>query len=285
MMAVQKIDPYRSSFDALNLYQQFIVRPGQKVDLEKIDAAYTCGIEREDIAKARTEYIIKRIRKLQQMLMAQKKYAVLETFDGMDTSGKDGVIGNVIGGLIPQGVQIHDFKEPTQEELLHDFLWRIHNKIPPKGKIGAFNRSQFEDVTTVRVRNLVPESAWRARFEQIRNFEKMLYENGVRFTKYLLHISNAENKRRLQKRLETPEKTYKFSKKDLETRKLWPEFMKAYGDALSECSTDYAPCFVIPSDHKWFRDLTVSEITFEVLKGLDMDFPKPNFDPKEIEIE
>lgn len=285
MMPVQKIDPYRSNFDALNLYQQFVVRPGQKVTLQEIDPANTCGIEKEDIAEARTEYNLKRIRKLQEILIAEKKFSVLVTADGMDTCGKDGLVKNVIGKLIPQGYQVHDFKEPTPEELSHDFLWRVHNKIPPRGKIGIFNRSQFEDVTTVRVRNLAPESVWRARFEQINNFEKMLSENNVVIIKLLLHISKQEQKKRLLKRLENPDKTYKFSKKDLETRKMWDEFMKAFEEALSKCSTDWAPSFVIPSDHKWFRDMAVSEILFEVLKSLDMDFPKSNFDPKKIEIE
>jgi PPK2 family polyphosphate:nucleotide phosphotransferase len=285
MKPVQKIDPYRSNFEALNLYQQFRVKPGQKVNLQQIDPANTCGIEKEDIADARTEYNLKRIRKLQEILMAEKKYAVLATFDGMDTSGKDGVTKNTMGALIPQGIQVCSFKEPTPEELAHDYLWRIHNKVPPKGVIGTFIRSQYEDVVTVRVKKLVHESVWKSRFEQINDFEKMLRENGVVILKFFLHISKKENRTRLLKRLEQPDKTYKFNIRDLETRKLWDEFMKAYGDALTKCSTDWSPSFVIPSDHKWFRDMAVSEIMFEVLKNLEMDFPKSNFDPKEVEIE
>lgn len=283
MKPVQKIDPYRSSFDALNLYKQFKVQPGQKVNLNQIDPADNHGIEKEAIAKARTEYNLKRAKALQEILMAAKKYAVLAIFDGMDTSGKDGVTKNVMGALIPQGVQIYSFKEPTPEEFAHDYLWRIHRQVPSRGVIGTFIRSQYEDVVTVRAKNLVPQATWRARFEQINNFEKMLFENNIMLIKFFLHISKQENKRRLLRRLEQPDKTYKFNIRDLETRKLWSEFMKAYSDAISRCTTEWAPFFVIPADHKWFRDLAVSEILFEVLKGLDMDFPELQLDLKDDE--
>jgi len=203
----------------------------------------------------------------------------------MDASGKDGTIRHVMYGVNPQVCSVTSFKAPTSEELDHDFLWRIHNAVPPRGEIGIFNRSHYEDVLIVRVHDLVPKTVWSARYEQINDFEKMLSKNNVTILKFFLHISKDEQKERLQERLNDPTKNWKMNPEDLKERELWDDYQKAYEVAIEKCSTKYAPWYIIPANKKWFRNIAVSEIIIETLENLKMKFPKPAFDPSTIVVE
>jgi PPK2 family polyphosphate:nucleotide phosphotransferase len=209
-------------------------------------------------------------------LFAENRRAVLVVLQGMDTSGKDGTIRTVMTGINPQSFQITSFRQPSVEELQRDFLWRIHQAVPRKGHVGVFNRSHYEDVLIVRVRQLAPESVWKRRYDRINEFEQLLTEGGVTLVKCFLHISREEQRERLQARLDDPQKRWKFSPADLEERKLWPLYQKAYEDALTRCNTPQAPWHVIPSDRKWFRNLTVSQIFRETLERLNPQFPPPS---------
>ncbi len=208
-------------------------------------------------------------------LYAENRRAVLLVLQGMDTSGKDGTIRTVMSGVNPQSFQITSFKQPSSEELDHDFLWRIHAAVPRRGEIGIFNRSHYEDVLIVRVHNLVPEQEWRSRYERINEFEKLLIEGGVTMVKCFLHISKEEQRQRLQARLDNPDKRWKFNKGDLAERKLWDDYQQAYEDALNHCHTHHAPWHIIPADRKWYRNLVVSKILRETLEKLDPQFPPP----------
>jgi len=204
---------------------------------------------------------------------------------GMDTAGKDGTIRRVMSGINPRDCRVVSFKAPSQEELDHDFLWRVHRECPRRGEIGVFNRSHYEDVLIVRVRGLVKKEVWSARYDQINRFEQHLAENGTRIVKFFLHISKAEQKERLEARLADPSKNWKMNPTDLEERKLWDDYQRAYEDAISRCSTAHAPWFIIPADKKWFRDLAVSSIMVEMLEGMDLRYPKAEFDSSKIKVE
>ncbi len=203
---------------------------------------------------------------------------------GMDTSGKDGAIRHVMKGVNPQGCSVTSFKSPSVEELAHDFLWRIHKAVPSKGGIGIFNRSQYEDVLITRVRGLISKQEWKEHYKQINHFEKSLSQNGVTILKFFLHISNKEQKKRLQERLDDPEKNWKFSEIDLNERKLWDDYMRAYEGMLGACSTKWAPWFIVPSDKKWFRNLVISEIINETLAAMKLKLPPPLTDVRKIKI-
>jgi PPK2 family polyphosphate:nucleotide phosphotransferase len=193
----------------------------------------------------------------------------------MDTAGKDGTIRTVMSGVNPQSFQITSFKTPSSVELDHDFLWRIHHAVPRRGEIGIFNRSHYEDVLIVRVHNLVPEKEWRSRYDRINEFEELLVDGGVTIVKCFLHISKDEQRERLQARLDNPNKRWKFNMGDLDERKLWDEYQRAYEDALTHCNTDHAPWHIIPADRKWYRNLVVSKILRETLEKLNPQFPVP----------
>ena len=268
-----------------NLYKQFIVSLEKKVKLSDCKPSDTNGFNDKDSAKDIVEKNIKRLSELQQLLYAENKNALLILLQGMDTSGKDGTIRHVMSGINPQGCQVTSFKAPSEEELDHDFLWRIHKNIPNKGNIGIFNRSHYEDVLVVRVKNLVPQSIWKARHDQINNFEEILSNNDVKILKFFLHISKEEQKKRLEERLNDPTKNWKFSLVDVEERKCWDKYMRAYEDVLNCCSTEWAPWFVIPSNHKWFRNLAISQIIVETLENMKMKFPKSSIDLSKIKIE
>lgn len=227
---------------------------------------------------------VKAIGNLQQKLYAEGKRSLLVILQGMDTSGKDGVMRGVFTGLNPQGVTCQSFKKPSENELRHDFLWRIHNACPARGMIGVFNRSHYEDVLIVRVHELVPRSVWATRYKQINDFEAMLAENGTTVVKCMLHISNAEQLERLNERLRTPESQWKFSMVDVEERKLWPEYQAAYEDAIRNCSTKVAPWYVIPADRKWYRNWAIAKIVRAKLEQMDPEIPKPTIDPRKVRI-
>jgi PPK2 family polyphosphate:nucleotide phosphotransferase len=200
---------------------------------------------------------------------------VLVVLQALDTGGKDGVIRRVFDGVNPQGVRVASFKVPTEEELDHDYLWRVHKAVPGRGEMVIFNRSHYEDVLVVRVHNIVPPEVWKKRYEQINAFERHLAENGTTILKFYLHIDPEEQKERLQARLDDPTKRWKFRLGDLEERKLWNDYTEAYEEALSKTSTEHAPWYIVPANRKWYRDLVISSVLVETLKNLDMTYPEP----------
>lgn len=206
-------------------------------------------------------------------LFAQKKHKLLIILQGMDTSGKDGTIRHVFGGIDPQGVQVATFSKPTERELAHDYLWRVHYRVPMKGEIGIFNRSHYEDVLAVRVRELMPKSVWEKRFEHIRAFEKMLVDEGMTVIKLFLNISSETQRERLLSRRDSPDKQWKLIPQDVEDRKLWSKYITAYEDAINLTNTDYAPWHVIPADKKWYRNLAVATVVEGVLAKMNPQFP------------
>ncbi len=212
---------------------------------------------------------------LQNILYAEHKHKVLVVLQAMDTAGKDGTIRSVFDGVNPQGVKVTSFKVPTTWESDHDFLWRVHPNVPGKGELVVFNRSHYEQVLVVRVHKLEPDSEWRAHYRHINEFERMLAETGTTILKFFLHISPDEQKKRLLERLDTPEKKWKFSPADLPERKLWPEYMKAYEDAINQTSTEWAPWYVVPSNHNWYRNLVVASVLVDALKDLKLTYPPP----------
>ena len=255
--------------------KRWMVKPGGKVDLDRIDPASSGGLKggRAE-ANAALDSHLEKLSQLQDRLWAEASRSLLVVLQGIDASGKDGTIKHVFQGVNPQATRVTSFKEPTKEELAHDFLWRVHRAMPRAGEIGIFNRSQYEDVLVVRVHKLVPKDVWKARYDEINRFERNLAENDVKILKFFLHISKEEQKKRLDDRLHDPRKKWKLSKADGKERKLWDDYVAAYEAMLHHCSTEYAPWFIIPSDHKWFRNLAVSRIIVETLEGFDMHFPQ-----------
>ncbi|MDQ7013347.1 MAG: polyphosphate kinase 2 family protein [Planctomycetota bacterium] len=267
-----------------------VVEPGSVVDLGAIDPGRTPGLsgskekERASAEAMHAENVVA-MRDLQYRLWAEGGRSVLVVLQGMDTAGKDGTIRHVFGALNPQGVRVEGFKQPTSEELAHDYLWRIHRKTPGAGRIVVFNRSHYEDVLVVRVHGLVPEAVWQRRYEEINAFERLLAGSGTTILKVFLHISKDEQKERLQARLDDPAKRWKFSAGDLAERKRWGEYQQAYTEALSRCSTEHAPWFVVPADRKWYRNWAVSSIVRRALEQLDPQPPEAEFDPATVEID
>jgi PPK2 family polyphosphate:nucleotide phosphotransferase len=262
------------------LTQPITFKPGKRIKLADFDAADSGGLKNKAAAEEEIAEGVQQIADLSYRLYAESQRAVLLVLQGMDTSGKDGTIRHVLTGVNPLTCDIVAFKEPTTEELDHDFLWRIHRAAPRRGKIGIFNRSQYEDVLVVRVKKLVPESEWRKRYGMINEFEHVLAQNGTTIVKCFLHISKDEQRKRLQARIDNQHKRWKFSLGDLADRRLWDEYQQAYEDAINECNTDHAPWHIVPSDRKWFRNLTVTRILRKTLEDLDPHFPpaKDNLD-------
>jgi PPK2 family polyphosphate:nucleotide phosphotransferase len=223
--------------------------------------------------KLRLSALTRRIDELQAALHAEASRSLLVVLQGRDGAGKDGVIRGVFGPLDPQGVAVTAFKVPTAEELAHDYLWRIHRAVPPRGFIGIFNRSHYEDVLVVRVDRLVPEAVWRARYEQINRFERILSENGVTILKFFLHISREEQRKRLHARLADPEKYWKFDDGDLRKRAQWDDYTLAYQEAVSRTSTVWAPWYVVPADRKPVRDVLVAQVVVDALERMDPMYP------------
>lgn len=265
---------------------QYRVKPGSRVDLGQWDpndtSAFPAG---KDKAAKRLQALNQSLDELQELLYAEHKHKLLIVLQAMDTGGKDGTIRHVFEGVDPLGVRVASFKVPTPDELDHDFLWRVHKQTPGKGEIVIFNRSHYEDVLVVRVHDLVPRQVWSKRYALINDFERMLAEEGTTILKFYLHIDLDEQKERLQDRLDKPDKRWKFNPGDLEERKLWPKYMQAYEDALSQTSTDWAPWYIVPANRKWYRDLVVSSVIVETLKGLQMSYPEPAFDAAKIKIQ
>ena len=249
-----------------------IVEPGTKVELTGYPTDATGGLDKK-AAHELLEPLREEISDLQELLYAAAQHSMLIVLQGTDTSGKDGTIRSVLQQVNPLGCRAWSFKEPTPLELAHDFLWRVHAKAPEKGMMTVFNRSQYEDVLIVRVKELAPESVWSKRYDQINEFERLLVEEGTTVLKFFLHISRDAQKERLLERIETPEKNWKFNPGDLEERKLWPQYAEAYEDLLNKTSTDWAPWYIVPADKKWFRNLLISSVLVDTLKGFDMQYP------------
>jgi PPK2 family polyphosphate:nucleotide phosphotransferase len=267
---------------ATNFTKELIIKPGHKVKLQKFDPGATLGWQKGRAMKASLAKALARLDKLQYLLYADHKHALLVVFQGLDAAGKDGVIRHVMSSVNPQGCVVTPFKTPSPEEAAHDFLWRIHKAVPPYGDIGIFNRSHYEDVLVVRVHDLIPKDTWSQRFEQINRFEAILDANNVRILKFFLHISKEEQKKRFMERLDDPDKRWKISQADFNERKFWDEYTQAYEDALSRCNTKYAPWFIVPADKKWFRNLAVSHIIVETLEEMRLKFPPPAIDVKKL---
>jgi PPK2 family polyphosphate:nucleotide phosphotransferase len=249
------------------------VDPDEKFNLKKRNPAETFDISKQQ-ARKEIEDQVKQLADLHELLYAEHRRALLIILQGMDAAGKDGTIRHVMSGVNPQGCSVVSFKQPSAKELDHDFLWRIHAAVPEKGSIGIFNRSQYEDVLIVRVHKLTPKSVWEARYEQINAFERILAQNDVCVLKFFLHISREEQEKRFQARLNDPQKNWKASVADFRERDYWDEYQQAYEDAISKCSTNEAPWYVIPSDHKWFRNYCVSHIVVSALESFHMHYPK-----------
>jgi PPK2 family polyphosphate:nucleotide phosphotransferase len=261
-----------------------VVTPGRRFNLSGVDPGDDAGLANKADARDRLAVELGRLRDLQRILYADGRYALLVVLQAMDTGGKDGTVRHVMSGLNPAGCVVTSFKVPSSEELSHDYLWRIHKATPARGMIGVFNRSHYEDVLVARVRKLVPGDVLRDRYRQINDFERMLDQNGIKILKFFLHISKAEQARRLRERIEEKSKRWKFSEQDLEDRKLWGRHMGAIEDALSECSTPWAPWLVVPADKKWARDCVVARAMVELLESLKLKWPKPKTDPSRLVI-
>ncbi|HEU4683459.1 MAG TPA: polyphosphate kinase 2 family protein [Nitrospira sp.] len=253
------------------------VKPGRSLSLSKHDPDDTGEYKKNDggkaAAKAETEQLTARLSRWQERLYADGRRSLLLVLQGMDTSGKDGTIRSVMSGVNPQGCKVVSFKTPTPKELAHDFLWRVHQEVPAKGQIGIFNRSHYEDVLITRVHGWVSEAVVRRRFEQIKEFERLLVENGTAVVKCFLHISKDEQKERLEARIRDPEKRWKWNSGDLEERKLWDRYMLAFGDVISATSTTYAPWYIIPANRKWHRNLVVARLVVEALEAMKLKTP------------
>jgi PPK2 family polyphosphate:nucleotide phosphotransferase len=259
------------------------VKPGSRFDVTKLDPGETHGYRKDDVAP-KLEKDIGRLTVLQERLWAEHKQRLLIVLQGMDASGKDGTIKHVMSGLHPLGCRVIGFGVPSATELAHDYLWRVHEVVPGDGEVAIFNRSHYEDVLVVRVHDLVPKERWSKRYAQINAFETLLADEGTTILKFFLHISKKEQKKRLQDRLDDPSKHWKFDLHDLDVRKQWDQYTAAYEDALSRCSTDYAPWYAIPSDHKWYRNWAISDVIVRTLEKIKPQFPKAKL-PKDLKIE
>ncbi len=259
--------------------KRFLVPPGTKVKLTDYDPDDTTGVADKREAEEKLLKLRKHLSDLQLLLYAESKHALLIVLQALDAGGKDGTIRHIFTGVNPQGCVVTAFKVPTPEELDHDFLWRIHKAVPPVGMIGIFNRSHYESVLVERVHNLVPPEVWKKRYDQINAFEEMLSENRVHILKFFLHISKDEQKRRMESRIHDKAKNWKMSASDLKERQYWDDYQTVFAEAIGKCSTFYAPWYVVPANKKWFRNVVISQVIVDCLKGLGMQLPRGKFDP------
>ena len=267
------------SEDAASIPQLLHVRPGSSVKLAERDPASTPGFAGDKAAgRQRLKELRKELSDFQRRFWAERSHGLLIVLQALDAGGKDGAIRKVFTAFNPQGTTVTNFGVPTEEELAHDYLWRVHARTPGKGRIGIFNRSHYEDVLVVRVRSLVPEGVWRPRYDQINAFEQLLADSGTVILKFFLHLSRDEQAERFRKRLDNPDKRWKFSLGDLEVREQWDAYQAAYEEALSRCSTEAVPWFVVPADHKWYRDLALAEVVAATGRRLDPQYPPSDED-------
>ena len=266
--------------------EHYRINPDATVDLSTIDAGEKSAFE--DLNKKSSLSVLnamnRELAELQRLLWGDGEQSMLLVLQAMDSGGKDGTIRKVFSGVNPQGVDVYGFGVPGPHETAHDYLWRVHQRTPAKGRIAIFNRSHYEDVLVVRVNQLRPEAVWSRRYEHILNFEKMLTEEGTTIVKIMLHISKEEQKERLQARLDDPSKNYKFNPSDLSSRERWDDYMIAYQDAISLTSTETAPWYVVPADRKWYRNLVISQILIDTIKDMHLSYPEADFDPSSVSI-
>lgn len=256
----------------------------KKIRLKDVDPDDARGLGTQAQATARLAKDLDRLRELQRLLVADGRHALLVVLQAMDTGGKDGAIRHVMSGMNPAGCVVTSFKVPSSEEASHDYLWRIHKAVPAHGMVGVFNRSHYEDVLVVRVRNFVPARVWKMRYRQINQFERHLVENRITVLKFFLHISKDEQARRLRARIEDKSKNWKFAEGDIAERKLWSDYQEAYEDAVNECGTPYAPWHVVPANKKWARDAIVALAMVDALEKLDLRYPKSRIELSKIVI-
>jgi PPK2 family polyphosphate:nucleotide phosphotransferase len=253
--------------------KKFLVSPGKKVDLGKIDPSATVGYASHDNALPEIRKHVARMDELQYLLYADGSRSLLVVLQALDAAGKDGTIRHLFSGMNPQGTSVFGFKQPSAAEAAHDFLWRAHQRVPGKGEIVIFNRSHYEDVLVTRVHNLVPKEVWSKRYDLINDFERLLSANGTAILKFFLHISPEEQLARFKLRLDDPSRQWKISDSDYAERKFWPQYVEAYEESLERTSTANAPWFVIPANHKWFRDLAISQIIAGTLEDMKLKTP------------
>ncbi|MCI0335919.1 MAG: polyphosphate kinase 2 family protein [Planctomycetes bacterium] len=259
--------------------KKLIVEPGSKVKLNEVDPSYHGDHDSHDAAMPEFQANLAKMDDLQYLMYAERKHSLLVVLQGLDAGGKDGVVRHVITGMNPAGVRVVGFKQPTAEEIAHDFLWRVHPHAPRKGEVVVFNRSHYEDVLVVRVHDLVSKPVWSERYELINDFEKLLAEqNGTTILKFFLYISKEEQLERFKQRLDDPARQWKISDSDYSERNYWDDYIAAFEDALEKTSKKHAPWFIIPANHKWFRNLAISQIIVETLNGLKMKTPAPTVD-------
>jgi PPK2 family polyphosphate:nucleotide phosphotransferase len=266
----------------LDYRKKMIVEPGQKVRLAKIDPSYKGAHESHEQALPEIQEHVERMDKLQYLLYADGNRSLLIVLQGLDAGGKDGVVRHLFAGMNPQGTTAVGFKQPSRVEAAHDFLWRAHLRAPGRGEVVIFNRSHYEDVLVVRVHKLVPKSVWSKRYELINDFEKMLDRNGTRIVKFYLHISPEEQLARFKQRLDDPARHWKISETDYSERELWPQYVAAFEDAMEQTSTKRAPWYVIPANHKWFRDLAISQIVADTMEEMGLKLPPTQVDIADI---
>jgi PPK2 family polyphosphate:nucleotide phosphotransferase len=262
----------------MDFRKTLIASPGSHPSLAAIDPGFHGEHTDEDAAKAELAKTVARMTELQEKLYAERRHALLIVLQGIDAAGKDGVCWHVIQGMNPQGTAVTGFKQPTPEEAAHDFLWRVHPHAPAKGRVAVFNRSHYEDVLVARVHKLVPEDVWKPRYDQINGFEALLSASGTTILKFFLYISPDEQLERFRKRLDDPARQWKISDSDYTERALWDDYIAAYEAMLHHCSTAAAPWYVIPSNHKWFRNLAVSKIIVDTLEDMHLALPAPSVD-------
>ena len=262
--------------------RSFRVKPGKNIDLDDIHADFKPADFDRDQAEATFKALTDKLRDLQNLMYAEDKRSLLVVLQGRDAAGKDGTIRHVFGPMNPQGCRVTSFKVPSKMEAAHDFLWRCHVSAPKRGMVRIFNRSHYEDVLVVRVHDLVPKEIWSKRYDYINDFERLLADNGTMILKFYLHIDQAEQLERFRKRIDNPKKNWKISDADYSERPYWDAYTAAFEDALSRCSTDEAPWFVIPSNRKWFRNLAIADIVVEAMEGLKMRYPEPSVAMDEI---
>jgi PPK2 family polyphosphate:nucleotide phosphotransferase len=266
-----------------NYGKKLMVKPRSKIRLKHFDPGYHGKHKSRKSALPEIQENVQKMDELQYLLYAENKHSLLIVLQGLDAAGKDGVVRHVLTGMNPEGCISTNFKEPTKEELAHDFLWRVHPHVPGKGSVAIFNRSHYEDVLVVRVHGLAPEKVWSKRYDQINDFERLIVtENNTTTLKFFLHISKEEQLSRFKKRLDDPTRQWKISDTDYTERQYWDDYVKAFEDVLNKTSTEHAPWFIIPSNHKWFRDLAISQIIVRQMEEMDMQLPKPTVNLSEI---
>ena len=258
--------------------------PGKKVHLNEYDPGETGKYKQENAVTAILEKDLKRLQALQEVLYGDNTRSLLVILQAIDAGGKDGTINHVFRGVNPQGVNVFSFKQPTAEQLAHDFLWRVHPHVPANGSISVFNRSYYEDVLVVRVHKLTEKKVWKAHYDQINEFEALLTANGTTILKFFLHISRDEQKERFQARLDDPDKRWKFAMGDLDERALWDQYMEADEDMLTKCNTESAPWHIVPANHKWYRNLVITQTIIDALEAMKLKYPDPVQDIDKITI-